>query len=70
MRGSYSDVRILQPGCAENLWRTSALHAHAARCSRWREPVLEWLTGGCLVVSSVKIVCWGWNDVRPYYFRA
>jgi len=32
------------------------------------EPVLEWLTGGCLVVSSVKIVCWGWNDVCPYYF--
>lgn len=28
-------------------------------------PVLEWLTGGCLVVSSV---CWGWNDVCPYYF--
>ncbi|KAF8496259.1 hypothetical protein F5888DRAFT_420706 [Russula emetica] len=27
---------VLQHGCAENLWRTSALHAHAACCSRRR----------------------------------
>lgn len=64
---SCSDVTVLEHSCVEYPWRMSILHAYAA-CSMRRTCAGVADRRLPRFILSVKIVCWGWNDVCPYYF--